>query len=250
MPYTAGNEPALFLGRGYTGHEHLYWFGLVNMNARLYDPLLGRFLSPDPYVQMPDFTQNFNRYSYCLNNPLVYVDENGEFIFSFLLPGIGTIIDAACWGAVINAGMYTASVALSPGGFNNWSWKNFGFAALSGAINGALSQVLPINIPIGGNSGLSLSIAPQIAIGSDGIGFGFNAYLGYNFKGFNAGINFGGSYYASAAGTGASGFEGRLGYGIGYQSKHFQAGIGGNYFFSGKTSQLTGQMYAGGRLSL
>ena len=31
------------------------------------------------YVQMPDFTQSFNRYSYALNNPLKYVDENGEF---------------------------------------------------------------------------------------------------------------------------------------------------------------------------
>ncbi|MDO5665847.1 MAG: RHS repeat-associated core domain-containing protein, partial [Bacteroidia bacterium] len=78
VAYAAGSEPALFLGRGYTGHEHLPWFGLINMNARLYDPLLGRFLSPDPYVQMPDFTQNFNRYSYGLNNPLVYVDEDGE----------------------------------------------------------------------------------------------------------------------------------------------------------------------------
>ena len=78
--YAPGSEPILFLRRGYTGHEHLPWFGLVNMNARLYDPLLGRFLSPDPYVQMPDFTQNFNRYSYCLNNPLVYVDEDGEWL--------------------------------------------------------------------------------------------------------------------------------------------------------------------------
>lgn len=67
--YAAGEEPELFLGRGFTGHEHLTWFGLINMNARLYDPLLGRFLSPDPYVQAPDFTQNFNRYSYALNNP-------------------------------------------------------------------------------------------------------------------------------------------------------------------------------------
>ena len=78
--YSLGTEPELMLGRGYTGHEHLTWFGLINMNARLYDPVLGRFLSPDPFVQMPDFTQNFNRYSYCLNNPLVYVDENGEVI--------------------------------------------------------------------------------------------------------------------------------------------------------------------------
>jgi RHS repeat-associated protein len=71
-------DPALLLGRGYIGHEHLPWFGLINMNARLYDPVLGRFLSPDPFVQAPDFTQNFNRYSYALNNPLKYTDPDGE----------------------------------------------------------------------------------------------------------------------------------------------------------------------------
>ena len=87
VAYAPGTEPALFLGRGYTGHEHLPWFGLINMNARLYDPVLGRFLSPDPYVQAPDFTQNFNRYSYCLNNPLVYVDEDGEFIIESIIIG-------------------------------------------------------------------------------------------------------------------------------------------------------------------
>jgi RHS repeat-associated protein len=53
-------------------------FGLVNMNARLYDPVLGRFLSPDPYVQAPNWSQNFNRYSYSLNNPLIFIDSNGE----------------------------------------------------------------------------------------------------------------------------------------------------------------------------
>jgi len=79
--YAADSQPVLFLHRGYTGHEHLPWFGLINMNARLYDPVLGRFLSPDPYVQMPDFSQNYNRYSYALNNPLRYTDPNGEFIF-------------------------------------------------------------------------------------------------------------------------------------------------------------------------
>ncbi|MCM1504434.1 MAG: hypothetical protein NC127_04490 [Muribaculum sp.] len=71
--------PNLILGRGYGGHEYLAKFGLVNMNARLYDPVLGRFLSPDPYVQDPGMPQNFNRYSYCLNNPLLYKDPSGEF---------------------------------------------------------------------------------------------------------------------------------------------------------------------------
>ena len=89
--YSPGTEPDLMLGRGYTGHEHLTWFGLINMNARLYDPILGRFLSPDPFVQMPDFTQSFNRYSYCLNNPLIFADESGEFFIldSFIIGLIG-----------------------------------------------------------------------------------------------------------------------------------------------------------------
>lgn len=70
--------------RGYTGHEMLPEFGLINMNGRLYDPQLGRFLSTDNYVQEPFNSQNFNRYSYCLNNPLKYTDPSGEIICSLL----------------------------------------------------------------------------------------------------------------------------------------------------------------------
>nr|WP_321485470.1 toxin TcdB middle/N-terminal domain-containing protein [uncultured Draconibacterium sp.] len=76
--YNLNGEPALFAARGFTGHEHLSEFGLINMNGRLYDPVLGRFLSPDNYVQARDFTQSFNRYSYTLNNPLVFTDPSGE----------------------------------------------------------------------------------------------------------------------------------------------------------------------------
>ena len=81
LSYTLENEPALFADRGFTGHEYLEDFKLYNMNGRLYDPVLGRFLSPDPFVQMPDFSQNFNRYSYCLNNPLKFTDPDGELFF-------------------------------------------------------------------------------------------------------------------------------------------------------------------------
>ena len=78
---------------GYTGHEFLPGFGLINCNARLYDPALGRFLMPDPLIQDPASTQNFNRYSYCLNNPLKYTDESGEYAlvddaFAGLIGGI------------------------------------------------------------------------------------------------------------------------------------------------------------------
>ena len=64
--------------RGFTGHEHLYAFSLINMNGRMYDPLLSSFLSPDNYMQDPTSQQGFNRYAYCMYNPLKYVDPTGE----------------------------------------------------------------------------------------------------------------------------------------------------------------------------
>ena len=63
--------------RGFTGHEHLDRTGLVHMNGRLYDPLLGRFLSPDPIVANPADGQQWNLYSYAMNSPLSYVDPSG-----------------------------------------------------------------------------------------------------------------------------------------------------------------------------
>ena len=78
---------SLFAQRGFTGHEHMTEFCLINMNGRVYDPALGRFLSPDPFVQDPVNSQSFNRYSYCLNNPLIYTDPDGEIFW--ILPNIG-----------------------------------------------------------------------------------------------------------------------------------------------------------------
>ena len=71
--------------RGYTGHEHLPEFELINMNARLYDPALGRMLQPDMYVANPFHTQDYNRYSYVLNNPLIFTDPSGNSIKQYLM---------------------------------------------------------------------------------------------------------------------------------------------------------------------
>ena len=70
-------EPVEASDRGYTGHEHITLFGLINMNGRCYDPVMSSFLSVDRYVQNPSNSQNFNRYAYCMNNPLKYVDPTG-----------------------------------------------------------------------------------------------------------------------------------------------------------------------------
>ena len=66
--------------RGFTGHEGLDGVGLVHMNGRVYDPLIGRFLSADPFVQAPENTQSHNRYAYVWNNPLSYTDPSGYFV--------------------------------------------------------------------------------------------------------------------------------------------------------------------------
>ncbi len=85
--WTQAPTEELINDRGFTGHEHLTEFELIDMNGRVYDPILGRFLSIDPYVQMPDYRDGFNRYAYCLNNPLIYTDPSGEFISSFMYLG-------------------------------------------------------------------------------------------------------------------------------------------------------------------
>src|SRR5690554_972146 len=64
--------------RGYTDHEHLPNSRLINMNARLYDPELGRFISADPFIPNPLRSQAYNRYSYVYNNPLRYTDPSGN----------------------------------------------------------------------------------------------------------------------------------------------------------------------------
>ncbi|MBK7132277.1 MAG: VCBS repeat-containing protein [Bacteroidales bacterium] len=74
--YDSVPTPTL-IDRGFTGHEHLDKFDLINMNGRMYDPVIGRFLSVDPYIQFAGNAQNFNGYGYCLNNPLKYSDPSG-----------------------------------------------------------------------------------------------------------------------------------------------------------------------------
>lgn len=79
------------LHRGYTTHEHIDEFNLINMNGRVYDPVLGRFIQPDNFVQEPDNLQNFNRYAYCLNNPLTYTDPSGQF-YGMALYAMGFVV--------------------------------------------------------------------------------------------------------------------------------------------------------------
>jgi RHS repeat-associated protein len=84
-------DQALIAGltrHGYTGHTMLGNSGLIHMNGRVMDASIGRFISPDPYITEPGNTQNFNRYSYVVNNPMSNVDPSG-FDASPIIAGAG-----------------------------------------------------------------------------------------------------------------------------------------------------------------
>ena len=207
--WTYSSVPAVpaWLYRGYTGHEELPQFGLINMNGRLYDPLVGRMLSPDNNVQAPGYTQNFNRYSYALNNPLRFTDPDGEFVFSLLLPGIGTIIDAALWGAVIGGATAvaingTVNVAKGEYFFKN-AGRSFGIGAIGGAIGGVFSGIgivakIGQEIGYGIMSNVSASIVTDMALGNEitagtligGVAGGIISSKLPDFKGFDYGSKY------------------------------------------------------------
>ncbi|MDP4267338.1 MAG: RHS repeat-associated core domain-containing protein [Bacteroidota bacterium] len=107
---TLNTDPGDIIDRGYTGHEYLPLFGLINMNGRMYDPVIGRVLSPDNYVQGGG-VQGLNRYSYCGNNPVMFVDPDGQF--PFLIIGLAI------------AGAYLGGVGSNSGELNpvHWNWK-------------------------------------------------------------------------------------------------------------------------------
>ena len=154
-----------FVGdRGFTGHEMLSELGLVHMNARVYDPRLGRFLSPDGYVQSPTNLQNYNRYSYVLNQPLSLTDPSGNFFF---IPAIIAIAKAAL-AVTLKAALYLAT---HPGVLMKaWSTYSFGKQVVDGDWKGALRGVAFAMITKGLTMGVGVAAKSLIEKASGFIG--------------------------------------------------------------------------------
>ena len=136
--------------RGFTGHEHHYDFGLINMNGRMYDPYTSMFLSPDNYIQAPDNSQSFNRYAYCLNNPLKYTDPSGESFIGAAV-AIGAIIGAYSGGVLAN-GTYNPI---------DWNWSSgntyaymIGGAAVGGVSSGVGAYIASSNVVFSNTFGI------------------------------------------------------------------------------------------------
>ena len=108
------------------------------MNGRIYDPELGRMLSPDPYVQVPEYSQNFNRYSYVLNNPLNKTDPTGYSWVSKVFGGAAFKWVKENWRTVAGIAL-RAILMLTPGG-------QFLVAGMVGAMLGGAATATAITI--------------------------------------------------------------------------------------------------------
>jgi RHS repeat-associated protein len=105
--------------------------GFYNYGARLYDPVLGKFLSPDSIVQAPDDPQTLNRCSYARNNPIIYTDPSGNFfIIDDIIAALVLLGELMLSGAIATA-ILGAGLSAVTGG-------NIAFGALTGAISGAI----------------------------------------------------------------------------------------------------------------
>ena len=116
----------------------------LNMNGRLYDPVIGRFFSPDKYVANTSSTQAFNRYTYANNCPLMYTDPDGEIAWFIPLIYIGVT-------AAINVAVNYKAIQETAQDKGGWAafGKAMGFFAL-GAVDGAVSWYCPALSPIVG----------------------------------------------------------------------------------------------------
>ncbi|QIY92777.1 hypothetical protein FOB44_17610 [Chryseobacterium gallinarum] len=118
---------SLILDRGYTSHEHFMEVGIIHMNGRLYDPLLRRFLNADENIQDPYNTQNYNKYGYVLNNPLMYNDPSGEFAFA----AFAALLAKAVFTAVaIKAVTYTITALVEKNFSVNGFFRGVSYAAV------------------------------------------------------------------------------------------------------------------------
>jgi RHS repeat-associated protein len=118
--------------RGYTEHEHLDEMGVIHMNGRLYDPLVGRFMSADPYIQSPENLQSYNRFAYVMNNPLAYTHPSGywswkKFRQAVIMIGVAVTLGPAASGYLYTTWGVTAATA------------SIGQVIVVGAISGAVA---------------------------------------------------------------------------------------------------------------
>lgn len=132
--------------RGFTMHEHLDELGIVHMNGRVYDPLVGRFMSADPYAQPPHDLQSYNRYAYVSNNPLAFTDPSG-YLKKWIKPVLAIAVAVfappllATYGVAV-AGMSAATATMINAAAAGAMAGAIATGNLKGALQGAVGAAL------------------------------------------------------------------------------------------------------------
>ncbi|GAA4166992.1 hypothetical protein GCM10022217_41600 [Chryseobacterium ginsenosidimutans] len=181
----------LLIDRGYTGHEYFPEVGIIHMNGRLYDPLLRRFLNADENIQDPTNTQNYNKYGYVLNNPLMFNDPNGECFVPLFGVLMASWLAGAIVGTMVAAGMYILKSIVN----GTWSWSGFAKSLLIGAVTGAATGGLT-----GGMSASSFNGAVVVGSMNGAVSGGVDAL--FNHQNFFTGLYRGAIMGGAMAGIG------------------------------------------------
>ena len=132
---------------GYTGYRRDKVAGTYYAQVREYQADAGRFSSQDIIGGFSENPETLNRYSYCWNNSLLYIDNDGEF------PTIA--IGALIGGAVGGIGSIISDVAKG----KKINWGKAGKNALKGAAAGAV-----IGTGVGAVGALSTAGASTVAV--------------------------------------------------------------------------------------
>jgi len=164
------SRPSSLIRYLYTGKELDSTTGLYFYGARYYDPTIGRFITADTIVQSPYDPQSLNRYSYCRNNPINYVDPTGHSWFSKFFKKVGDFFSGIGKAIAGNPGAFIAGLAV--GIFTAW--------AMSGMIS-SLSHAMAI-------SGQGTTFWEGFALG--GLEVGAPAFTGTLAGGLVGGENF------------------------------------------------------------
>jgi len=89
---------------GYTGQRNISYINLLDYKSRWYDPLLGRFISPDSIIPDPSNPQSINRYTYVLNQPTNLNDPTGHCFSGAIIDTVLCVAAAAAIVAILTSG--------------------------------------------------------------------------------------------------------------------------------------------------
>jgi RHS repeat-associated protein len=158
--------------RGFTNQEQMPAACLVNLNARLYDPSIGKFMAADPVVGDLYVPNAFNRYAYVLNNPLSFTDPSGNNFFGSLF---GAILDIGVFFIAPELEGFTLFGTATSGGLiataATLNLESIGILAANGAIGGGIAagvsggNVLKGALFGGISAGVTFGVAPQLGLG-------------------------------------------------------------------------------------